>query len=37
MKCIYSHEIGEKDEYFTIELILLGHLSFEGIGKLSNF
>ena len=37
MKCIYSHEIGEKDEYFTIELIMLGHLSFEGIGKLLNF
>lgn len=37
MKCIYSHEISEKDEYFTIELTFLGHSYFECIGKLSNF
>ena len=37
MKCIYSDEIGEKDEYFTINLILLGRFCFESIGKLSNF
>jgi len=37
MKCIYSREIGRKDEYFTIELILLGHSYFECIGKLLNF
>ena len=37
MKCIYSNKIGEKDEYFTINLIRLEHSCFESIGKLLNF
>lgn len=36
MKCIYGHERGGEDEYFTIELILLRLLCFKCIGKLSN-